>query len=234
MLNDSSMKLTCNISVLLNSAQSLTIHRKFLAERQQKKSGPEKKRCSTIRCVGIFTKSRLIQMMMPLSTSSLQLSLILARLLKDRIADSVQSKTLSSSFFIPTRITQRFENHMQFNHPYRFEYANSANLITVGRKPCLLPPLCSTSKNLNFCLSTLDQLETKPWPWIERLYCWQWYRYTCDDWNKASSWYWCPCTDESVEIGTLCPTRYRVIHIPRSHSAGGGVNLELYLRAAIV
>lgn len=89
-------------------------------------------------------------MMMPLSTSSLQLSLILARLLKDRIADSVQSKTLSSSFCIPTRITQRFENHMQFNHPYRFEYANSANLITVARKPCLLPPLCSTSKNLNF------------------------------------------------------------------------------------
>ena len=45
--------------------------------------------------------------------------------------DSVQSKTISSSFCIPTRITQRFENHMQFNHPYHFEYANSTNLITV-------------------------------------------------------------------------------------------------------
>ena len=36
-----------------------------------------------------------------------------------------------------------------------------------------------------------------------------------------------PGTDDSVEIGTLCPTGYRVIHVPKSHSAGGGVNLEL-------
>lgn len=27
--------------------------------------------------------------------------------------------------------------------------------------------------------------------------------------------------DDSVEIGTICPTGYRVIHIPRSHSASG-------------
>lgn len=43
-----------------------------------------------------------------------------------------------------------------------------------------------------------------------------------------------PGTDDSVEIGTLCPTGYRVIHVPKSRSAGGGVNLELYLRTAIV
>ena len=36
-----------------------------------------------------------------------------------------------------------------------------------------------------------------------------------------------PGTDDSVEIGTLCATGYRVIHVPKSHSAGGGVNLEL-------
>ena len=34
-----------------------------------------------------------------------------------------------------------------------------------------------------------------------------------------------PGTDDSVEIGTSCPTGYRVIHIPRSHSAGGGVGI---------
>ena len=43
-----------------------------------------------------------------------------------------------------------------------------------------------------------------------------------------------PGTDDSVETGILCPTGYRVIHIPKSHSAGGGVNLQLYLRTAIV
>lgn len=43
-----------------------------------------------------------------------------------------------------------------------------------------------------------------------------------------------PGTDDSVEIVTLCPTGYRVIHVPKSHSAGGGVNLESYLRTAIV
>ena len=36
-----------------------------------------------------------------------------------------------------------------------------------------------------------------------------------------------PGNDDSVEIGTLCPTGYRVIRVPKSHSAGGGVNLEL-------
>ena len=45
----------------------------------------------------------------------------LALLLKDR---APFNQKLSSSFCIPTRITQRFENHVQFNHPYRFEYAN--------------------------------------------------------------------------------------------------------------
>ena len=34
-----------------------------------------------------------------------------------------------------------------------------------------------------------------------------------------------PGTDDSVEIGTSCPTGYRVIHIPRSYSAGGGVGI---------
>lgn len=34
-----------------------------------------------------------------------------------------------------------------------------------------------------------------------------------------------PGTDGSVEIGTLCPMGYRVIHIPRSHSTGGGVGI---------
>ena len=34
-----------------------------------------------------------------------------------------------------------------------------------------------------------------------------------------------PGTDDSVEIGTLCPTGYRVINIPRSHSAAGGVGI---------
>ena len=75
--------------------------------------------------------------------------------------DSVQSKTISSSFRIPTRKTQRFDNHMQFNHPRRFEYANSSNLITVPRKPCLLPPLCSTSKNLHFCLLNTRSVRNK-------------------------------------------------------------------------
>ena len=32
-------------------------------------------------------------------------------------------------------------------------------------------------------------------------------------------------SNDSVEIGTLCPTGYRVIHIPRSYSAGGGVGI---------
>ena len=75
--------------------------------------------------------------------------------------DSVQSETISSSFRIPSRIIQRSENHMQFNHPYRFEYANSANLIAVSRKPCLLPPLCSTSKNLHFCLLNTRSVSNK-------------------------------------------------------------------------
>jgi len=48
-------------------------------------------------------------------------NVVLALLLKDR---TPFNQKLSSSFCIPTRITQRFENHMQFNHPYRFEYAN--------------------------------------------------------------------------------------------------------------
>ena len=34
-----------------------------------------------------------------------------------------------------------------------------------------------------------------------------------------------PGTDDSVEIGISCPTGYRVIHIPRSHSAGCGVGI---------
>lgn len=76
--------------------------------------------------------------------------------------DSVQSNTISSSSFrIPTRITQRLENRTRFNHPYRFKYANSANLITVPRKPCLLPPLCSISKNLHFCLLNTRSVRNK-------------------------------------------------------------------------
>lgn len=36
----------------------------------------------------------------------------------------------------------------------------------------------------------------------------------------------CPGTDDSVEIGTSCPTGYRAIHIIlRSHSAGGGMGI---------
>ena len=66
--------------------------------------------------------------------------------------DSVQSKTISL-FRSPTRITQRFENHMRFNHPYRFEYANSTNLVT-----CVLH-----QRIYIFVYSTLDQSETKPW-----------------------------------------------------------------------
>ena len=50
---------------------------------------------------------------------------------------------------------------MQFNHPYRFKYANSANLITVPQKPCLSPPLCSTSKNLHFCLLNTRSIRNK-------------------------------------------------------------------------
>ena len=42
-------------------------------------------------------------------------------------------------------------HHIQFNHPYRFKYANSANLITVPQKPCLSPPLCSTSTHGALC-----------------------------------------------------------------------------------
>ena len=34
-----------------------------------------------------------------------------------------------------------------------------------------------------------------------------------------------PGTDDSVDIGTSCPTGYRVIHIPTSHSSGGGVGI---------
>ena len=34
-----------------------------------------------------------------------------------------------------------------------------------------------------------------------------------------------PGTDDFVEIGTLCPTGYRVKHIPRSHSASGQVGI---------
>lgn len=34
-----------------------------------------------------------------------------------------------------------------------------------------------------------------------------------------------PGTVDSVEVGTLCPTGYRVLHVPRSHSAGGGVGI---------
>ena len=75
--------------------------------------------------------------------------------------DSLQSKTIYPSFRIPTRITQRSENHMQFNHPYRFEYANSANLITVSRTVCLLPPLCFTSKNLHFCVLNTRSVRNK-------------------------------------------------------------------------
>ena len=72
--------------------------------------------------------------------------------------DSVQSKTTSSSSCIPTRITRRFENHMQFNHPYRFEYANP---ITVPRTLCSLPPLCSSSKDLQFCLLNTRSVRNK-------------------------------------------------------------------------
>ena len=28
-----------------------------------------------------------------------------------------------------------------------------------------------------------------------------------------------------VEVGTLCPTGYRFLHVPRSHSRGGGVGV---------
>ena len=116
-----------------------------------------------------------IQMIMTLSTSSLILALLLSNsslctaapplkrggCTQAKRQDSVQSKTISSSFRIPTRKTQRFDNHMQFNHPRRFEYANSSNLITVPRKPCLLPPLCSTSKNLHFCLLNTRSVRNK-------------------------------------------------------------------------
>ena len=34
-----------------------------------------------------------------------------------------------------------------------------------------------------------------------------------------------PNTDDSAEIGTLCPIGHRAIHIPRSYSAGGGVEI---------
>ena len=37
-----------------------------------------------------------------------------------------------------------------------------------------------------------------------------------------------PGTNDSVEVGNLCPTGYRVIqiHVPRFHSAGGGVGIK--------
>ena len=34
-----------------------------------------------------------------------------------------------------------------------------------------------------------------------------------------------PGITNDVEVGTLCPTGYRFLHVPRSHSRGGGVGV---------
>ena len=34
-----------------------------------------------------------------------------------------------------------------------------------------------------------------------------------------------PGNTNDVEVGTLCPTGYRFLHVPRSHSRGGGVGV---------
>lgn len=34
-----------------------------------------------------------------------------------------------------------------------------------------------------------------------------------------------PGNTYDVEVGTLCPTGYRFLHVPRSHSRGGGVGV---------
>ena len=73
----------------------------------------------------------------------------------------VQSYTNSSLFRIPTHITQRPENHMQFSHPCCFKYANSTNLTTIPQSLCLLPPVCSISKNLHFCLLNTRSVRNK-------------------------------------------------------------------------
>lgn len=73
----------------------------------------------------------------------------------------LQSYTNSALFRIPIHVTQRPENYMQFSHPCRFKYANSANLTTIPRSPCLLAPVCSTSKNLHLCLLNTRSVRNK-------------------------------------------------------------------------
>ena len=108
---------------------------------------------------------------------------------------------------------------MQFNHPYRFKYANSANLITVPQKPCLSPPLCSASKNLHFFLLNTRSIRNKSMAVKDFVV-----DNDIDILAMTETWLR-PGTNDSVEIGTLCPKGYRVIHITRSYSAGGGVGI---------
>ena len=98
-------------------------------------------------------------------------------------------------------------HHMQFNHPYRFKYANSANLITVPQKPCLSPPLCSTSKNLHFCLLNTRSIRNKSMAVKDFVV-----DNDIDTLTMTETWLR-PGSNDSVEISTLCPMGYRVIHI---------------------
>ena len=77
----------------------------------------------------------------------------LALLLKDR---TQFNQKLSSSFFIPTRITQRFEDHVQFNHPYRFEYAN---LLSSRYRPSPSLESSSSVRNLGVILDPSIDME---------------------------------------------------------------------------
>ena len=144
-------------------------------------------------------------------------SLFLALQLKDKVM--YNSYTNSSLFRIPTHVTQRPENHMHFSHPCLFKYANSANLTTIPQSLCLLPPVCSISKNLHFCLLNTRSVRNKVMVMKD---------FIVDNYIDilAMTETWLrPGTVDSVEVGTLCPTGYRVLHVPRSHSAGGGVGI---------
>lgn len=116
-----------------------------------------------------------IQMIMTLSTSSL----ILALLLKDRTPFN-QKLFLHRfvSLLVKLRdliITCSLTIHVVLNMLILLTWS----LYHESRVYCRL---CVPHQRIYiFVYSTLDQSETKP--------CWWWYRYTCDDWDMASSWH---------------------------------------------
>ena len=98
-------------------------------------------------------------------------------------------------------------HHMQFNHPYRFKYANSANLITVPQKPCLSPPLCSTSKNLHFCLLNTRSIRNKSMAVKDFVV-----DHDIDILAMTETWL-LPGNIDEIDISTLYPTGNRFFHV---------------------